>query len=179
MNFTKLAIFGATAIATSAIFLTPISGRTVDENAKDNVDTIVQERCDRITNRVDSVVEKYDINKDKHVEKYKNIQNKVQDLVTSLDGKGYDTSEVETNLATLDQMIKKWAVTYTGFISTLKESRELACGDSEGEFKTQIQDALSQLKDFREQGKQIQSFIKNTLRPSVEDLKSQTADTEH
>lgn len=146
----------------------------VRENVQNRVNEYVEGRCERVTERVDNRIRKYDENKQRHIENYDRITNNVSDTVAKLESEGYDVLKVRNDLSELNSMILEFANEYTEFINTLRGSKNHACGNSEGEFKSTIEQSRNQLKLVREQSTEIRDFIKNVLREDLKALKDQT-----
>ena len=160
-------------ILLSTVFVAPVQAQTIRDQIQTKVDQVINNRCDRVTARVDERINLYNQNKDAHIQRYENIKTTVTNLVNKLNTAGYDTAAVVANLQTLDQMIKDAASSYTTFIATLESSKSFACGNSEGQFRAAIAQSLTELKDFRGKTQTIIDFVHNTLRPSIQDLRNQ------
>lgn len=166
-------VISASLIVFASIWSTSVSAQGTLENVQERRGEIIENRCERVTNRVDFRIERYDERKDDHIEKYNNIKTRVTNLVNDLDTKGYDTSAVREDLNTLDSKIKDFASSYTEFVDALELSKTYACGNSEGQFKAQIETSLKELRESREIAKSTIEFIRNDLKKSISDLKNQ------
>ncbi|HLA03679.1 MAG TPA: hypothetical protein VJ065_00415 [Patescibacteria group bacterium] len=167
---------GAIAIAISgSVFLAPALAQTPTPSGtlRERIGERVQNRCERVTTRINERIEHYDTNKQRHIEHYEKITDKLTTLVSRLDAKGYDTSKLNEDLKTLDKMVREFAVLYSQFIDTLKGAKGFACGSSEGQFLQAIQEAQSFLRQSRQQAKEIRSFLQNTIKADLKELRAQ------
>lgn len=152
---------------------TTVSPTTRREQIQQNVQERVANRCERVTERINNRIGQYDENKQKHINRYEALSDKVTALVARLDEKGYDTAKIKTDLQTLDGMIREFAGTYTSFINKLKDAKTYACGNSEGQFREAVEEALELLRDSRQQAKDIADFLKTTIKQDLQDLRNQ------
>jgi len=165
-------IFSSLLIPASSI-LAQEPANTSAQNVRARLEESAENRCNLITTRVDTLVARYDNNKNRHINNYNRIKDRTQTLAARLQSKGYDTKEVGTNLQTLDTYIKNISQDYTKFVSALRESKEMACGQSEGAYRAKLQEARDYLKDVRESALETRNFVQTTLRPSIQELRDQ------
>jgi len=130
-------------------------------------------RCEIIANRVGNKVEKFEGNKGKQLERYQRFSGKLSTAVDKLNTKGYDTSQLASDLKELDGLVKRYASDYEYFISLLRGSQKYTCGESKGDYKSSLQEARAQLKVVRGSRKSIISFYKSNIRKDIQDLRSQ------
>lgn len=130
-------------------------------------------KCDATTQRIDKRIEQYNKNKDTHLMKYKNMQERFLTLADRLDKKGYNTTQLRTDGKTLDAKIKKSTDDYASFITKLEATKQYTCGASQGQFKTSLEAARAQLKIFRSDVQDVRSFYKLTVKTDLQALKNQ------
>jgi len=133
--------------------------------------------CTAVENRIKGQIERFDNNKGFHQQQFENLRNRVSKIVDRLKAKGFDTSDLTTDLATLDTKIAKFKTDYTTFIDKLRESQDLPCGESQGAFKDKIQESRDALKIVRADVKDIVDYYRNTIKPDLQKLRDQKPET--
>lgn len=154
-----------------------VSAESKRDNVQDRVDQVIENRCDRVTERVDTRISRYEENKDKHITRYNKIKENVTNLINKLESKGYDLSKLKEDLTILNLKIQEFASSYTIFIDKLAESKGYACGDSEGQFRSTIEESINLLKEFRQNAEDIIDFVKSTIKPNIEALRNQDSNS--
>lgn len=169
MNIKKTSLLAATTLV---LAVSPLFALTSTVEAT-TVSPVVQARCDLINSRIDLRINNFNANKETHIQRYQNIKTNVTNLVTYLKSKGYDTSKLETDLATLNTMVVTFGTDYSSFITKLEAAKQFTCGQSDGQFKAKIEEARAQLTIARTQAKDIRVFIVGTIRPDLQALRNQ------
>ena len=155
-----------------AILVTPVLA-VADGQVRTTVTNNIAARCDIITNKIDLIITKYDVNKEKHITRYQNIYNSVNELSVKLEKNGYDVTELNTDLKTLDQYIKEFSTEYTAFVDQLRASQQYACANSEGEFAKSVASARSYLLQARETTLSIRILVNDEIRADLQAIKNQ------
>lgn len=163
---------------TGLITTTNVKTFALTDDTKANISSIRAEnqaqKCDKVTARINNQIEKFNANKDKHIQNYQNTKDKVTDMVTRVKNeKGADTTKLEADLKTLDSKIQTFASDYATFIKTLESTKTLACGNSDGEFKNALALSRTQLATSKQDAAAVRSFIKDTIRPDVQAIRDQ------
>ena len=141
-----------------------------------NRDAKQAERCENVSDRVDAKIAKFEENKDGHVNRYNNLQDKLAEIVSKLKDKDFDTSKLEDDIDTLDGMVREYADLYTDFIDYLVDSKGLVCGESDGAYKDILANARAKLQEARAKRSAIREFYRTVIRQDIQDLRSQAAD---
>lgn len=147
--------------------------KTAAESRKAAMKDLKDKKCELITSRVDERVGKFDNNKGLHQQQYAKLKERLSNLITKLNEKGYDTSKLSSDLSTLNSKIEKFGTDYKTFTDKLKESRTYVCGASEGQFKTKLEEAKDLLKVVKQDSVDVRNYFKNTIKPDLQDLKNQ------
>lgn len=134
---------------------------------------LVAERCDRVTNRISERITRWDNNEPEKHRLYNNIVPRVQKMITNLKAKGYDTAELQEALNNLNDAILKRHADAKVLVSLLKDTKEFACGESEGAFKDALKKAQDQWKIFHADTLEIRNIWQNQVRPAIRKLKEQ------
>lgn len=112
-----------------------------------------------------------------HSQQYSKLVTRLTDLISRAKAAGYDTTDLEANLATLKDKIATFTTDKAAYIAALKTSQTYVCGKSEGEFKDAIVGARTELAAVFADAKDIESYVKETIKPTVLALKKELAPT--
>ncbi len=138
-----------------------------------------EERCARITKKIENKTTGFDENKDRHYNAYKNLDDRLTKLSAKLKAKGYDVTELDADRVVLDEKISKFLTDYTAYMAKLGETKDYACGHSDGEFKGKLAEARALLKTVREDSQDIKNYFLNTIRPDIKKIRDQKPTTEN
>lgn len=134
---------------------------------------VQDERAKRIQERISLVIARFNNNKDRHIAAYKATKEQVAAIVNALAAQGYDVSKLSQDLKTWDAMIVKFATDFANFINKLTATQQYIPFESQGQFKAALEVARAQLRVVRADDLDIRTFYQTTIRPDVQDLKSQ------
>ena len=132
----------------------------------------VEQRCEQIGARINNRLNQYQNNKDRHQQRYLRVKSRVEDLVSKLEDKDCDVSEVRADLITMEVLLTDLASSWRVFHDELYTTHDYVCGDSEGEYKTQLQAAQSGLTQVRKAAQALQDFVQGELKSDLNDLKT-------
>lgn len=135
----------------------------------------VSQRCNRLTNEIEARIRRYELNHTAHVETYKGVKIRAQNIVDKLEGKGYDLAEIQTDLLTLKSYIDVFEKDYADYIAKLAEAKGFVCGQSEGQFVAKLKDARDALKKVNQDAAVIRNYYKEVLRPDIKTLRDRVA----
>jgi hypothetical protein len=133
----------------------------------------VEERCQAMTQRIETAIARFNNNKDGHTTRYLKIAEHLKNINEKLTAKGYDTTKTEADYKILNEKIVKASADYSTFISKLGETKQYACGQSQGQFRTALQAAKAQLKIYREDVADIRNYYQTVVRPDAQALRDQ------
>jgi len=135
--------------------------------------TILEQRCSIVTTRIDTMIARYDNNKQRHIEQHRKAIERVSSVVNQLESRGYDVTQLRADLKIWESDIIAFANQYTEFVSALRLSQDYACGKSQGDFKAQLTVARKELADVREASVTVRNFYQTTVRADLQALKNQ------
>lgn len=169
-------LVGSVGIASAEFPLNPLKTR-VELNA-DALKVFQAARCAKIQEKIAAKTAGFDENKDRHYEAYKNLKDRMEKFLAKLTDKGYDVTEFKADLAVLNTKIQKFADDYAAYQVKLGETKDYACGHSDGDFKAKLAEARTLLKTVREDSKDIKSYYLNTIKPDLKAIRKQKVATE-
>lgn len=168
-----LVMLAGSASAASAEFPLVSPMKTKAELNADAAKALQAARCAKIQEKIAAKSVGFDENKDRHYNAYKNLRDRMEKLVARLEAKGYDVADLKDDLSVLDTKIQKFADDYVAYQAKLGETKDYACGHSNGEFKTKLQEARAFLRTVREDSKDIKSYYLNTIKPELKEIRKQ------
>lgn len=132
-----------------------------------------QAKCDQVEANITRKIANFENNRDHHLTSYNKAKDRVAALVTKLEGEGYDVTKLKADLIEYGTKITKFTDDYSIYFAALQESQSFACGQSEGDFKVQLQTARTQLKVVHDDAVSIRTFWAETVKPDILALKAQ------
>lgn len=164
----KKVLSSLTALSFFALLIFSVQAQTITKPPKRDP-TKVAEHCIRATSKIDAKINKYNASAD-HTRLLK-IQTRLSTLVIKLKTGGYDTATLEADLATLKTKADTCKTAYGQFIAKLGETKNFACGQSQGQFKAALEVAKTQMKSAQTACKDARLFINTVLKPDLKALK--------
>ncbi len=143
------------------------------EAFQERVKNRVERQCDIVNNRIDARISHYEAHYNDVEARMDRVTKRTNEFINRLKIKGYDVSKVRSDLSTLEEMRTTQRSLYTAFINELKEAKQYDCGDSEGAFKTAMDESRAALAKWRDQIKANREYINTTLRPDLQALREQ------
>jgi hypothetical protein len=129
------------------------------------------EKCALIQKRVEERTSNFDAREGAHKKVYDNLVSRINKFISRFETAGLDTTNLKSYLATLQEKIDKFSNDYDAYIAKLKESKNLTCGHSEGEFKGTLVDARAELKLVHDDAADIRTYVRNTILSEIKTLK--------
>ncbi|EKE10667.1 MAG: hypothetical protein ACD_15C00217G0015 [uncultured bacterium] len=137
----------------------------------------VEKRCAKVQEKIQSRIENFGDGKEKHMAVYKNMVDRISKFIERLSAEGYDTSKVKADLEVLKGKIEKFSTDKDARLARLDETKNYACGKSDGEFKAKLAEARTALKLVHADAADIRKYMLNTVRPDIQALKKQKIET--
>lgn len=164
--------FGFVFVLASAIGV-PIYAAPLDriKDMKENRVTRIENKCERVTSRIDEKIAKYDADHKARIDRYNKLKSSVQEKVTKAEGNGKDVTKLKADLITLDTMIQKLSTDYATYIEKLRLTKNYACGNSEGQFIQALKDARTAQKLVWQDAKDLLRFVQGALKTDLKALR--------
>lgn len=136
---------------------------------------MTQERCKNIEGKVANRINRYENNGQMLEKVYGNMKTRLERLLARLKTAGADTTQLEKDLQTLYAKIDKLKTDQATFIATLKDTQSFACGKSEGEFKTKINEARKVPANLKTDREDIKNFFQTTIKTDLQEIRTKLA----
>ena len=136
------------------------------------------ERCDTIESRVATITTRHENNKSRNVTAYENMYTRLTKVVARFEAKGLDVSTLTADLAILNNKIIKLKTDHAAYLTSLLDSKQYACGKSEGEFKNTLISAREKMAIVKTDIADIKNYYQTTLKTDINTLKALVEATE-
>jgi hypothetical protein len=130
-------------------------------------------RCQAVNHRVEGRLREYNEEKDNHHSRFSKLSEKLQEVITKADAKGFDTSALKEDQTKLNELIQVFQQDYALFMEKLANTRNFTCGHSEGQFASAINESKNQLKVVKLDAEAIKDFFQSTVKEDIKALKDQ------
>ena len=155
-----------------ALLMIPISVLAVGAGAE-RKEIIVEAQCAVINNRIDRRIDHFAARKDAHIRAYQNAVARAEKFADRFDEDGLNTTQLRADTTVLKDKVKTAGTTYASFIDTLEEAKQYNCGDSQGKFKSTMEEARTLLRTFRTQITDARTYFKDVVKVDIKALQDQ------
>ncbi len=128
--------------------------------------------CSRITSRVDARVSKYSTYSADVDAQLLKIETRLNEVSAKLKTNGADTTTLDAQIKVLIEKKTLLRTDKAAFIAKLTESKQFACGASQGQFKTTLEAARVLHQKVMADRRDIKTYIDGTLKVTLQNLKS-------
>ncbi|MCX6765817.1 MAG: hypothetical protein NT136_02560 [Candidatus Moranbacteria bacterium] len=137
------------------------------------LENILQARCEKLKGKLDGRISKFEERKEKHWSAYNNLITRLEKFAERLDARGYDTTDLESDLKILKEKADKFLADYDALINKLKEDRNYVCDHTDAEVKTQIVETRNKLKAVRQDIISFKNYYKTVIRGDIREIRNQ------
>jgi DNA repair exonuclease SbcCD ATPase subunit len=131
-----------------------------------------EDRCKFLTEKSTLVLTRFENNKTKHIEQYQNSKKKLEEVIARLKTAGANVTKLEADLVQLNTLIQKASDDYAAYITALKDTKNYACGKSEGAYANALKAAQEKLKTARLSLLEVRNYYQSTIRPDIQAAKA-------
>lgn len=143
------------AVRLNALEKARISGRCVGAQAKVKSRTVIASKASEARSKV-----------------YTNVLTRLNSLATTLDDKNIDTSTLKAQISELQTKLAILQTAQDTFKQSLSDLHQLDCKDDTEAFKSALEQARADQKTLIESAKSVREYLKNTVKPTLENLKN-------
>ncbi len=140
---------------------------------REQVQARMEARCNLIESRIQLITNRYEANKQRHIDRYQKLKANVTSLVSRLEANkpGYDLGELKSDLTELDELIKKFGGEYNTLVGLLNQTKTLSCGESEGAYLAKLGEVKAQNLKVRQVILDTRNFVQSDLRPTIQQIR--------
>lgn len=135
-------------------------------------------KCNNVTKKVEMITERYDQNKKRYINAFQNIHRSMEKFALKFKADGYDTVQLEAHITEFNNMIQNAIRSYNEFRVGLENAKGEACGGDDKEAQQEFTQARKELKDFKDTMLDLRTYVKETLRQDIMDLRGQITDSQ-
>jgi hypothetical protein len=171
MNTLKKTITGALAGILLAVSLAPVA--FAESNLSEGAQNVINERCQLVQTKIDTRITNYTEKKAQFESNYAEAQSTLDEIITYLEGEGYDVANLKTAKTEIMSKIEKFKTDYADLITKLQTAKDnfAKCGDGTGTFATYYEDAREQLITVRDDRRDVREYFKSHIRSELKDIK--------
>lgn len=136
-------------------------------------DEMVEQRCEVLEKRFETRIARYENNQAGVERLRERVVALVEKVIEKAKEEGLETAAVERALEEFKALIAEAEAVYAEHISELSQTQEYACGESEGQFKSRLEEARATLKEVRDAVLAARSYYQTELKPALQALRSQ------
>lgn len=133
---------------------------------------IKEERCTIITTRINERIDLFNKNKEARNNLYNNVKSKIENIISLLKIRKYDTSKIEADLPGWDTRVNKYWEDKETFMTKLEEARKLSCSDNSDDYLKKVLEAKEMLIKVHNDAEDIRNYYKITLLPDIKSTKA-------
>ncbi len=133
-----------------------------------------ERKCEKVGELVNKRIAIFEKTKTNHAENYDKLSTKLTEIITKLNAKGFDTTKLTTDTATLSTMISEYKTKYASFVTELKATQGLACSaDATITYKDKLEQSKGILQELRTMREKIRNFYTTAIREDIKALRQQ------
>jgi hypothetical protein len=118
------------------------------------------QKCDRVTLRVDEITKQYKENHSENVNRYRNLVQKVENIISKAKSKGVDVSVLESDTNALKEAINNLETRRSMNIAALNKTLNIQCGVERGTYKQAFDEAKKNQRQIKEDYKKVLELLK-------------------
>lgn len=155
------------------LMLMPINVFSIKAQGQDSTNRGVLAMCESVESKVKESVNKHEQSRERLRLLYQKRKENIEEMLIRLEGKGYNVAKIEADLQQMVSLMSRFSEQYNAYIGLLKETRDYACGQSEGQFKDKLVQSRNQLKNVHMVSAEMRTFFSGTLKLHLLELKEE------
>ncbi|MFW5702385.1 MAG: hypothetical protein ACOCXP_00260 [Candidatus Dojkabacteria bacterium] len=128
----------------------------------------LEARCEITTGRINNVTARYSENRLRYTNRYERLITRLENLNNYLNEQGIDSGELTSQIERLKELQVEFDSEIGAAIAHLEDSKQFACGQSEGAFRNELQNARQDLLQGRSSAVEINQYFQNTVVPQLQ-----------
>ncbi|MDD3607898.1 MAG: hypothetical protein PHQ20_03855 [Candidatus Moranbacteria bacterium] len=133
----------------------------------------LEEKCKNVETRIDTQVQRFQVNQQNRKNAYEQIENKIENLISNLKKQGVETTDLEEAFGRFKEQLQTFYAEHERVMNQLQTTKQYACGESQGQFKDELQKARQQLKIAHRERLELRNQFVSELRPALLQLRSE------
>lgn len=164
----------------SGLLALPVLAKAATTTPKANAAGSGQEdMCARVSSGVDDLTDRYQQNMNTYTNRYRSMSDSLTALQTRLQQKGYDTTDLEEDVDTLNGYLENLAQYQNTLMNRFQEMKSHACSEDGigSQYKNSADAAKVSLGQFRDEAGKMYQLLKGEIKQDLLDIKGQTPTT--
>lgn len=165
-----------TFLILSTSFITPTYAQLrsiVRPTIQQKREELKTQRCTILTQNIDRRINRFNNNKERHINQYNTAKQRLSQLIEKLQQQGYDVSQLQADGETWDGKIQKFSADYVVFINKLTDTKNAPCGQSEGTFRTLLNQARQQVKIIHQDSVDARAYYQTVIKTDIQAIRDQ------
>ena len=130
--------------------------------------------CDQIEAKIQTRLQQYSNNKKDYSAAYQNMLDRLNRFVANIKAKGYDTTNLEADIAILKQKIDEFNQLTTSSYAQLQQTQQYTCGQAQGTFLQSLLQSRQQIRLAHQKAQEIRTFYTTVIKPDLLELREST-----
>ncbi|CAN5122569.1 hypothetical protein BH11PAT4_BH11PAT4_0470 [soil metagenome] len=127
--------------------------------------------CEKIEGKITGILSKHATAVAKHEANQDALLRRGTELSVKLKAAEFDTTKLDADLLTFKEKLATAKASFAAYNASLTATQQYTCGQSEGAFKTQLQDSRDAYKAFRDDLKDAREFWKAVVMVDIKALR--------
>ncbi len=145
---------------------------TMQQAANEKKTQMKEQACETIERRIGNLINRYENNQQKDQGVFGKLVKRMEGMITALDGKGLDTSDLKEDVVILKEKVANLNQLNKEFIYSLKEAQQNACSQS-GQLKGMLTEPRKIMPEIKKAVQDIRQFYVNTIRAHLVQIRNQ------
>jgi chromosome segregation ATPase len=128
--------------------------------------------CTALNNRIDARLSSFSSRYEDHKTRYDAHKVKLLQISSKLEAAGIATTKLNADIVLLEGKIAKFETDHAKVKAALENTKNYACGGTDGEFKSSVEAIREAQKEVAKDAHDIFQFIKGTLKRDIIELKA-------
>ncbi len=139
---------------------------------------LIKAKCTPAVSNIKSLSTRFLTNVPQRVKAYDNLSSHLDTLITKLNAKGVDTTELKQELTTLQAKITTFNTDEAAYKQALSDAKNVDCSTDPAAFKAALLTARTARDKVMKDIADIKAYVKDTIKPTLQKIRTQLASQE-
>lgn len=172
----KKKLIVTTLVISGGLFLSLSTTSTYAAGLGSKTKETQEVRCARVTAKVNDLNTKLTSN-ESIGKRHQNVIDHLSEIITKVENKSLNSDKLKSDLVILTEKMSSWQAAYTSLKAKVSATKELACGDSDGAYKTSLSEMKAQREVLNTTNTDFWNYVKNTVKTDIASLRDQFKST--
>lgn len=148
------------------------NANAVAASEKSEANTI--KNCDKIQSRIDSKNKTFGNAKAAHSQAYDNLLDRLSKFSTNIKAKGYDTTDLDRDIATLKTKIDEFKLIIDQTYALMQQTSQGICGKTKPDALISLAQIRNRMRLVHQKAAEIRTFYKSVIKEDLLEIKAQS-----